>query len=277
MAGPDRSDVDAPGQTYRFGRGKSTKLSGPALAPDDVGPIDVVLLSHDQHGDNLDDAGRVVLATTPTVITTKVGARRLGGGVRGLDPWEVTRLDGAGKPTLEVTATPCRHGPPLSRPIVGQVIGFALRWDGQRNGVLWVSGDTVLYNGVRGVADRLDVDIAIVHVGEVQFPITGPVRYSMTARDAIELCRAMRPRVAIPVHYEGWSHFQGAVLLGVDQRGALPTPRFVQLRSPSSRHGRTMPCSTGRDRGAAAPTVGICLPDLWALASGQLSAFIRHC
>ena len=65
----------------------------------------------------------------------------------------------------------------------------------------------MLYNGVRGVADRLDVDIAIVHVGEVQFPITGPVRYSMTARDAIELCRAMRPRVAIPVHYEGWSHF----------------------------------------------------------------------
>ena len=106
-----------------------------------------------------------------------------------------------------MTATPCRHGPPLSRPIVGDVIGFALRWDGQRNGVVWVSGDTVLYNGVREVADRLDVDVAILHLGEVQFPITGPVRYSMTARDAVELCRALRPRVAIPVHYEGWSHF----------------------------------------------------------------------
>ena len=106
-----------------------------------------------------------------------------------------------------MTATPCRHGPPLSRPIVGDVIGFALRWDGQRNGVVWVSGDTVLYNGVRDVADRLDVDVAILHLGEVQFPITGPVRYSMTARDAVELCRTLRPRVAIPVHYEGWSHF----------------------------------------------------------------------
>ena len=128
-------------------------------------------------------------------------------GARGLDPWEVTRLEATGKPTIEVTATPCRHGPPLSRPIVGDVIGFALRWDGQRNGVVWVSGDTVLYNGVRKVADRLDVDVAILHLGEVQFPITGPVRYSMTARDAVELCRALRPRVAIPVHYEGWSHF----------------------------------------------------------------------
>jgi L-ascorbate metabolism protein UlaG (beta-lactamase superfamily) len=41
----------------------------------------------------------------------------------------------------------------------------------------------------------------------VQFPITGPIRYSMTAGDAAELCSALRPRVAIPVHYEGWSHF----------------------------------------------------------------------
>ena len=121
--------------------------------------------------------------------------------------WDVTRLEAEGKPTIDVTATPCRHGPPLSRPIVGDVIGFALRWDGQRNGVVWVSGDSVLYNGVREVADRLNVDVAILHLGEVQFPITGPVRYSMTAHDAVQLCRTLRPRVAIPVHYEGWSHF----------------------------------------------------------------------
>jgi L-ascorbate metabolism protein UlaG (beta-lactamase superfamily) len=199
---------DPPGKTYKFGWGsKSTKLSGPALAPDDLGPLDAVLLSHDHHADNLDDAGRALLAAAPTVITTTVGAHRLGGAVRGLDPWDITRLAATGKPTIEVTATPCRHGPPLSRPLAGYVIGFALRWDGQRNGVVWVSGDTVLYNGVRRVADRFDVDVAIVHMGEVKFPITGPVRYSMTARDAVELCGELRPRVTIPVHYEGWSHF----------------------------------------------------------------------
>ena len=199
---------DPPGKTYTFGWGsKSTKLSGPALAPDDIGPLHAVLLSHDHHADNLDDAGRALLAAAPTVITTTVGARRLGGTVRGLDPWDTTRLDETGKPTIEVTATRCRHGPPLSRPIAGYVIGFALRWDGQRNGVVWVSGDTVLYNGVRQVVDRFDVDVAIVHMGEVRFPITGPVRYSMTARDAVELCGELRPRVTIPVHYEGWTHF----------------------------------------------------------------------
>jgi hypothetical protein len=67
------------------------------------------------------------------------------------------------------------------------VIGFALRWEGQEHGVLWISGDTVLYDGVHEVADRLRVDTAILHLGGVQFPVTGPVRYTMTARDAVEL------------------------------------------------------------------------------------------
>ena len=74
--------------------------------------------------------------------------------------------------------------------------------------MLWISGDTVLYDGVREVADRLQVDTALLHLGGVRFPVTGPVRYTMTARDAVELCRLIRPRTAIPIHYEGWKHFR---------------------------------------------------------------------
>jgi L-ascorbate metabolism protein UlaG (beta-lactamase superfamily) len=70
-----------------------------------------------------------------------------------------------------------------------------------------VSGDTVLYDGVRQVAERFEVDTAIMHLGAVRFPITGPIRYSMTIHDAIELTRLIRPREVIPVHHEGWSHF----------------------------------------------------------------------
>jgi L-ascorbate metabolism protein UlaG (beta-lactamase superfamily) len=66
----------------------------------------------------------------------------------------------------------------------------------------------VLYDRVREVADRLAIGTAILHLGGVQFPITGPVRYSMTASDAVELCGLLRPRTAIPVHYEGWEHFK---------------------------------------------------------------------
>ena len=42
----------------------------------------------------------------------------------------------------------------------------------------------------------------------MRFPVTGPLRYTMTARDAVELCELLRPRVVIPIHYEGWKHFR---------------------------------------------------------------------
>jgi L-ascorbate metabolism protein UlaG (beta-lactamase superfamily) len=87
------------------------------------------------------------------------------------------------------------------------VIGFALCWEGQEHGAFWISGDTVLYGGVRQVASRLRVGTALLHLGGVRFPVTGPVRYTLTARDAVELCRLLRPHTAIPVHYEGWTHF----------------------------------------------------------------------
>jgi L-ascorbate metabolism protein UlaG (beta-lactamase superfamily) len=200
---------DAPGRRYFFGWGTmSRKLAGPAIPAGDLAPIDAVLLTHDHHDDNLDTAGRAMLPSASVVVTTVSGAKRLGGESRGLEPWGTTRLEAPGRPAIEITATPCRHGPPLSHPIVGDVIGFALRWDGQEHGVLWISGDTVLYDGVREVADRLQVDTALLHLGGVRFPVSGPVRYTMTAHDAVELCSLVRPRTAIPIHYEGWKHFR---------------------------------------------------------------------
>jgi L-ascorbate metabolism protein UlaG (beta-lactamase superfamily) len=200
---------DAPGRTYKFGWGTSSrKTTGPAIPAADIGPVDAVLLTHEHHADNLDDAGRGLLPGAQVVLTTESGARRLGSNARGLGDWDTTRLEAFGKPTITVTATPCRHGPRGSHPIVGDVVGFSLTWDGQQHGAVWISGDTVLYDGVRSVAERVDVGTAIVHLGNVHFPITGPVKYTMTAKDAIELCQLLHPNTAVPVHYEGWSHFK---------------------------------------------------------------------
>jgi L-ascorbate metabolism protein UlaG (beta-lactamase superfamily) len=221
---------DPPGQRYFFGWGTvSRKLAGPAVAATELPPIDAVLLSHDHHGDNLDPAGRALLPSVGVVVTTASGAGRLGGSARGLEPWQMTRLEAEShppRPAIEITATPCRHGPPLSHPIVGDVIGFALRWEGQEDGVLWISGDTVLYDGVREVADRLAVDTALLHLGGVRFAVSGPLRYTMTARDAVELCERVQPRTAIPIHYEGWKHFrQGREAIDAELATAPPDIR----------------------------------------------------
>jgi L-ascorbate metabolism protein UlaG (beta-lactamase superfamily) len=200
---------DPPGGRYGFGWGsRSTKVAGPAVEAAGIHPVHAVLLSHDHHADNLDRAGRALLPAAEVVVTTPAGAQRLGGRTRGLPTWGTTKLSAPGRPTIQVTATPARHGPPLSRLVTGDATGFALRWDGQVDGVLWVSGDTVLFDGLRQVADRIEVDTAVLHLGGVRFPVTGPLRYSMTARQAVELCGLLRPRSAIPFHYEGWSHFR---------------------------------------------------------------------
>jgi L-ascorbate metabolism protein UlaG (beta-lactamase superfamily) len=204
---------DPAGGSYRFGWGTgSQKLAGPALSPEELGPIDAVLLTHDHHEDNLDPAGRALLPSVGTVVTTASGAKRLraelGPAVRGLEPWETTTLSAEGKTPLEIVATPCRHGPPLTHPIVGDVVGFGLRPDGEERQAVWISGDTVLYDDVRAAAERLEVDVALLHLGGVRFPISGPLRYTMNAAEAIELTAALEPRVAVPIHYEGWKHFR---------------------------------------------------------------------
>jgi len=200
---------DPAGGSYKFGWGTgSKKLANPAVGPAELGRIDAVLLSHDHHDDNLDAAGRALLPSAGTVLTTEAGARRLGGNAQGLAPWSTTELAHDGRIPIEVTATPCRHGPPLSRPIVGEVTGFALAWEGQEHGNLWISGDTVLYDGVREVGERLQIGTAILHLGGVRFPISGPLRYTMTAAEAVELCDLIKPHTAIPIHYEGWKHFR---------------------------------------------------------------------
>ena len=74
---------DDPGH-YQLGTVTLTKTAKPALLADQVGEIDAVLLSHDQHPDNLDLAGRALLPKARRVLTTKAGAARLGGNAEGL-------------------------------------------------------------------------------------------------------------------------------------------------------------------------------------------------
>jgi L-ascorbate metabolism protein UlaG (beta-lactamase superfamily) len=197
---------DPPGGHYPFGWGTaSDKVAGPAIAADDLPPLDAVLLTHDQHGDNLDAAGRALLPSVRRILTTRSAAGRLGvRGVRGLLPGARVVLEEQGRDPLEVTATPARHGPPLSRPIVGDVVGFLLRCGGT---TVWVTGDTVPHRQLQRAVQDLQVDVMVVHVGGVRFRLTGPVRYTLTGAQAVELVGMVRPRVAVPVHYEGWTHF----------------------------------------------------------------------
>lgn len=199
---------DPPGGKYNFGYGtSSTKLTAPAIKAEDIGKIDAVLLSHDHHEDNLDRAGRALLPLAKHVLTTTAGAKRLGGNAVGLQSWRNRVIESNGF-QIKITAMPAHHGSLGSHLIVGETTGFMLEWEGQKHGALYISGDTVWFNGINEIAHRYKVGTAILHIGKASFPVTGPVRFTFNAKEAARAIKALNPRTIIPIHYEGWKHFR---------------------------------------------------------------------
>jgi L-ascorbate metabolism protein UlaG (beta-lactamase superfamily) len=196
---------DAPG-AYQLPHVKLEKLTGPALAAKDIGEVDAVLLSHDQHSDNLDHSGKEFLAHAKRVLTTQAGAKRLGGNAEGFAPWEVTELTGKNAHSLTVTATPARHGPAGIEPLSGDVIGFVVSSSGPGSRPLYVSGDTVWFDGVAEVAKRFKAGVVLPFAGAAQ--TRGPFHLTMDTNDTIETARAFPDAMIVPVHTDGWAHFR---------------------------------------------------------------------
>jgi L-ascorbate metabolism protein UlaG (beta-lactamase superfamily) len=193
---------DPPG---RYPRGAVTleKLAGPALSQAEIGPLDAVLLSHDQHADNLDDAGRAMLRGT-RVLTTAIGATRLGNGASGLAPWDSIRLSRADGRALRITATPARHGPPDIEPIAGDVVGFLVAPE-DGDDAIYVTGDTVWYEGVAEIARRSRPRLVILFAGAAE--PRGRFHVTMDSNDAMETAHAFPDARILAVHNEGWAHF----------------------------------------------------------------------
>lgn len=179
------------------------KSQGPAGL--DIGKIDFVLLSHDQHPDNLDNAGRGLLSGVTHTFTTKAGAGRLGGTSIGLDPWETHSLTAPDGTVITITATPARHGPAGIEKIAGDVIGFILTVKDSIDQVIYITGDTVYYEGVAAVAEKYQPRYIFLFAGAAR--TRGPFNLTMGTNDALDTAFAFPDAIIIPLHYEGWKHF----------------------------------------------------------------------
>ena len=196
---------DAPGD-YPLPHVTLEKLSGPAISAENIGVVDVVLLSHDQHSDNLDHSGRDFLKKANRVLTTVIGARRVGGHAEGLAPWDTTELSATDGRSITITATPARHGPAGIEPLAGDVIGFVLTSNKPGSRPIYISGDTVWYDGVAEVARRFDAGVVLPFAGAAQ--TRGPFHLTMDTNDTIETARAFPTATIVPVHTDGWAHFR---------------------------------------------------------------------
>jgi L-ascorbate metabolism protein UlaG (beta-lactamase superfamily) len=181
------------------------KTSGPALSVEEIGVLDAVLLSHDHHLDNLDHAGRAMLPSAGVTYTTQAGAGRLGGNALGLAPFETRTLNGRNATRLLVTGAPARHGPVGIEPLSGDVVGFLLGVD-QPGDAIYITGDTVWYEGTAEVARRFSPKVVMLFAGAAE--PRGRFHMTMGSNDALEAASAFPNAAIVALHNEGWVHFK---------------------------------------------------------------------
>lgn len=184
-----------------------TKTAPPAVDAAALGRVDLVLVSHDQHLDNFDDAGRALARSVPRVLTHPGAARRLGPPAQGLVPWETVELDG-----LRVQAVPAVHGPADgerddSGYVNCEVTGFVL--SGQGLPTVYVSGDNASLATVSEIAHTVGaIDVAVLFVGAARVPPKqGGRPLTLTSARAAAAAEVLAPQLVVAAHLDSWAHF----------------------------------------------------------------------
>ncbi|KAJ4308073.1 hypothetical protein N0V84_012318 [Fusarium piperis] len=180
----------------------------PAMALRDLPAIDAILLSHEDHPDNLDELGRQLLDGR-RVITTMDGKRNLSPrpDVRGISPWETLPLNVGGE-QFSITGVPCQHVPG------SQCTGFIINSPtfGETNGLpnaIYFSGDTVYFEELAEMRNKFHISIAMFNIGAaiIGMPDGTKKQITMCGKQASRLFREIEADVLVPMHYESWGHF----------------------------------------------------------------------
>lgn len=189
----------------------------PAIKMNELPHIDAVLLSHENHPDNLDELGRQLLDGRH-VVTTIDGAKNLAPrpSVLGFKDWEEKDVCISGK-KFHITATPCKHWP--GHECVGFIIhteDFGVAPDGRQNAI-YFSGDTVYVEELAKMADKYHIAIALMNLGKATFEGFNEhgqpgnpgahLQITMDGRQAAQLLREIKADILVPMHFESWDHF----------------------------------------------------------------------
>jgi L-ascorbate metabolism protein UlaG (beta-lactamase superfamily) len=144
-------------------------------------PADIILITH-PHFDHCssDDIEKVKKPST-IFVTEAESAKKLAGDVRVVKPGDRLNIMG-----IDIEAVPAYNTDKDFHPKNNGWLGFIITIDGVR---VYHAGDTDLIPEM----ENLSVDIALL-------PVSGT--YVMTAAEAIEAAKKIKPKVAIPMHYD---------------------------------------------------------------------------
>ena len=154
-------------------------------------PCDYVLCSH-AHEDHIADALELAKLHEATLVAPYELAMHFG--ELGAEIIDLMPGGGINLPWGRIQMTPAIHSSALEFPgggnkFMGAPCGYLVR-AGDRS--VYHAGDTALF-GDMALIGRGGLDLALVPIGD---------RYTMGPADAVEALNLLRPRLAVPMHYD---------------------------------------------------------------------------
>ncbi|KAH7178210.1 beta-lactamase superfamily domain-containing protein [Fusarium sp. MPI-SDFR-AT-0072] len=171
-----------------------TLQEGPTISIKQLPIIDCVLLSHEDHIDNLDETGRQLFIGR-RVITTPDGAKNLSEhpGTHAIEPWKSSKFQ------LGVTG------------FLLHKRSYGTSPDGRPN-VVYFTGDTVfIEDEFRKLREKYHVVVALTNLGQAMLPSpkspTGFLKIAIGGEDAVKMMETLEADMLVPMHFESWTHF----------------------------------------------------------------------
>jgi len=141
---------------------------------------DIILVSHDHFDHCSPEDIKKIQGPDTVIVTEKDSANKLSGNVKVVKPGEKIEVEG-----VKIEAVPAYNVGKDFHPKANGWLGFIVEVDGVR---IYHAGDTDFIPEMK----EMNVDIALL-------PVSGV--YVMTADQAVEAAKAIKPKLAIPMHY----------------------------------------------------------------------------
>ncbi len=155
----------------------------------EIEAADFILVTHG-HGDHLGDAIGLAKESNATIISNfELCTYCQNEGVKNVHPMHI----GGGHefPFGSVKLTIAHHGSTLGDKLEygGNPVGFIIRTDGK---TIYHAGDTGLFLDMKLIGELDKIDLALLPIGD---------NFTMNISDAVKAVEFLKPRKAIPMHY----------------------------------------------------------------------------